>query len=234
MVSKSGADISIANLCRTFSSANLPPTPVLRGINLQVAAGETIAVTGASGSGKTTLLQIIGALDTADSGEIRVNGRELGSFDEQARATFRNREIGFVFQSHHLLPQLTALENILVPTWAAHWSQDNEHQARARYLLERMGLSDRCMHFPGQLSGGERQRIALARALVMKPCLILADEPTGALDYDTAQHLIDLLLELNRDEGATLILITHSRDCALRMSRQVELRNGLITSQTQK
>jgi lipoprotein-releasing system ATP-binding protein len=234
MASSSGADISLANVFRTFSSANIAPTPVLRGIDLHVASGETIAVTGASGSGKTTLLQIIGALDTADSGEVRVNGRELGSFDDQARAAFRNREIGFVFQSHHLLPQLTALENILVPTWATHRSQENEHLARARDLLERMGLSDRSMHFPGQLSGGERQRIALARALMMKPCLILADEPTGALDYDAAQQLIDLLLELNHDEGATLMLVTHSRDCALRMARQVELRNGLITSQTRK
>lgn len=234
MVSSNGADISLSNVFRTFSSANIAPTPVLRGIDLQVASGESLAVTGASGSGKTTLLQIIGALDTADSGEVRVNGRELGSLDEQARAMFRNREIGFVFQSHHLLPQLTALENILVPAWATHRSLEHEHQARAQHLLKRMGLLDRSMYFPGQLSGGERQRIALARALIMKPCLILADEPTGALDYTTAQELIDLLLDLNRDEGATLILVTHSRDCALRMSRQAELRNGLITSPTPK
>ena len=234
MGSSGGADITLARVFRTFSSANTSPSPVLRGIDLHVASGETLAITGASGSGKTTLLQIIGALDRVDSGEVRVNGRDLGSLDEQSRAMFRNREIGFVFQSHHLLPQLTAIENILVPTWAAHHSQKDEHQARAQYLLARMGLSDHSMHFPGQLSGGERQRIALARALMMTPCLILADEPTGSLDYDTAQQLIDLLLECNRDEGATLVLVTHSKDCALRMSRQVELRNGLINSETRK
>jgi predicted ABC-type transport system involved in lysophospholipase L1 biosynthesis ATPase subunit len=228
MGSSTGADIMLANVFRTYSSANTTPTPVLRGVDLQVPAGESIAISGASGSGKTTLLQIMGTLDMADSGEVRVNGRELGALDEASRATFRNREIGFVFQSHHLLPQLTAFENILVPTWAADGSHALEHQARARHLLDRIGLADRSRHFPGQLSGGEQQRIALARALIMKPCLILADEPTGALDYDTAQHLIELLLELNRDEGATLVLVTHSRACAQRMSRQVELRNGII------
>lgn len=228
MGSSGGADIKVSHVFRTFVQTNTSTTPVLRGIDLEVTSGETLAITGASGSGKTTLLQIIGALDTADSGDVRVNGRELGSLDETSRAAFRNREIGFVFQSHHLLPQLTAIENILVPTWAMRHSQESEHQARAHYLLERMGLADRSRHFPGQLSGGERQRIALARALMMSPCLILADEPTGSLDYDAAQKLIELLLEINRDEGATLILVTHSRDCALRMSRQVEIRNGLI------
>lgn len=228
MTASSGADIILANVFRTFATANTPPTPVLRGVDLQVASGETVAISGASGSGKTTLLQIMGTLDRADSGEVRVNGRELGSLDEPSRAAFRNREIGFVFQSHHLLPQLTALENILVPTWAADASHATEYHARARHLLDRIGLADRRMHFPGQLSGGECQRIALARALIMNPCLILADEPTGALDYETARRLIELLLELNRDQGATLVLVTHSRDCAQRMSRQVELRNGII------
>jgi len=230
MNASGGADILLSQVFRTFSPANTAPTAVLRGVDLHVKSGETIAITGASGSGKTTLLQIIGTLDTADSGDVRVNGRELCSLDEEARAAFRNREIGFVFQSHHLLPQLTALENILVPTWATHASHAQEYRARAAALLERMGLADRSTHFPSQLSGGERQRIALARALIMKPCLILADEPTGALDFDKAQHLIDLLIELNRDEGATLLLVTHSKDCAARMSRQVELRNGIITT----
>lgn len=230
MLSSGGADIKVSHVFRTFSSVHTSATPVLRGIDLEVKSGETLAVTGASGSGKTTLLQIMGALDMADSGEVRVNGRELGSLDEKARAAFRNREIGFVFQSHHLLPQLTAIENILVPTWAVHHSSESEHEARAHYLLKRMDLSSRGRHFPGQLSGGERQRIALARALMMNPCLILADEPTGSLDYNSAQQLIDLLLEINRDEGATLVLVTHSRDCAIRMSRQVEIRNGIINN----
>jgi len=233
MASSNGADITMTQVFRTFSASNTAPTPVLRGVDLEITSGETIAITGASGSGKTTLLQIMGTLDAADSGEVRVNGRELGSLDEQARAAFRNREIGFVFQSHHLLPQLTAIENVLVPTWATQASCTAEYQARAHALLDRIGLADRSMHFPSQLSGGERQRIALARALMMKPCLVLADEPTGALDYDTAQHLIDLLLELNRDEGSTLVLVTHSKACALRMSRHVELRNGMIQPQPQ-
>jgi predicted ABC-type transport system involved in lysophospholipase L1 biosynthesis ATPase subunit len=173
-------------------------------------------------------LQLIGALDTADSGEVRVNGRELATLDEEARAQFRNREVGFVFQSHILLPQLTALENVLVPTWAAPQTHALEHSARANYLLERVGLADRKTHFPGQLSGGECQRVAVARALIMKPSLLLADEPTGSLDYDTAQRLLDLLLALNAEEGATFLLVTHARDCARRMTRQVELRNGVI------
>ena len=219
--------ITVRNFTYAYPEAH---TPALQDINMDIRDGECVLLVGPTGSGKTTLLQIIGALDTADSGDVRVNGRELGSLDETSRAAFRNREIGFVFQSHHLLPQLTAVENILVPTWAVRQSRESEHRARALYLLERMGLSDRSRHFPGQLSGGERQRIALARALIMKPCLILADEPTGSLDYDSAQQLINLLLEINHDEGATLVLVTHSRDCALRMSRQVEIRNGIITN----
>jgi predicted ABC-type transport system involved in lysophospholipase L1 biosynthesis ATPase subunit len=223
----SGADIQLSQVIKTFQTG-ASPTPVLKGVDLHVGAGETIAITGASGSGKTTLLQLIGALDTADSGEVRVNGRELATLDEEARAQFRNREVGFVFQSHILLPQLTALENVLVPTWAAPQTHALEHSARANYLLERVGLADRKTHFPGQLSGGECQRVAVARALIMKPSLLLADEPTGSLDYDTAQRLLDLLLALNAEEGATFLLVTHARDCARRMTRQVELRNGVI------
>jgi len=222
-----GADVMLTNVTRTYHPPNGVPTHVLRGVDLHVAAGETLAVTGPSGSGKTTLLQIIGALDTADSGEVRVNGRELGTLDAAARASFRNREVGFVFQAHHLLPQLTALENVLVPAWAAR-KVEEEHRARAHRLLERVGLKDRLTHFPGQLSGGEQQRVAIARALIMSPCLLLADEPTGALDHETAQHLMSLLLELNRDEGATLILVTHASACAERMSRRVNIRNGRI------
>jgi predicted ABC-type transport system involved in lysophospholipase L1 biosynthesis ATPase subunit len=223
----SGADIQLSQVIKTFQTG-ASPTPVLKGVDLHVGAGETIAITGASGSGKTTLLQLIGALDTADSGEVRVNGRELATLDEEARVQFRNREVGFVFQSHILLPQLTALENVLVPTWAAPQTHALEHSARANYLLERVGLADRKTHFPGQLSGGECQRVAVARALIMKPSLLLADEPTGSLDYDTAQRLLDLLLALNAEEGATFLLVTHARDCARRMTRQVELRNGVI------
>ena len=229
-----GADVMLTNVVRTYHPQGGVPTEVLRGVSLHVAAGETIAITGPSGSGKTTLLQLIGALDTADGGEVRVNGRELGTLDEVGRASFRNREVGFVFQAHHLLPQLTALENVLVPAWANRHVAD-EQRIRAQHLLERVGLNARMTHFPGQLSGGEQQRVAIARALIMSPCLLLADEPTGALDHEAAQHLMDLLLELNRDEGATLILVTHASACAARMSRRVKIRNGIIeTADTEK
>jgi len=226
----SGADIQLSQVVKIFKTG-VSPTSVLKGVDLQIAAGDTIAITGASGSGKTTLLQLIGALDTADSGDVRVNGRELATLNEVARAQFRNREVGFVFQTHILLPQLTALENVLVPTWASPQVHAPEHRARANYLLERVGLADRKTHLPGQLSGGECQRVAVARALIMKPSLLLADEPTGSLDYDTAQRLLDLLLALNAEEGATFLLVTHARDCARRMARQVELRNGVINCQ---
>jgi lipoprotein-releasing system ATP-binding protein len=221
-----GADVLVENVVRTFVSPAGVPVEVLRGVTLRAAAGESVAVTGPSGSGKTTLLQLIGAMDRADAGEVRVNGRELGGMDEAARAGFRNREVGFVFQAHHLLPQLTALENVLVPAWTS--AVGDAVVARARDLLERVGLRERASHFPGQLSGGERQRVALARALVLSPCLILADEPTGALDQVSARALVDLLLELNREEQATLLVVTHAEACASRMGRRVRLENGKL------
>jgi lipoprotein-releasing system ATP-binding protein len=221
-----GADVVVENVVRTFGAQGGVPVDVLRGVTLRVSAGETLAVTGPSGSGKTTLLQIIGALDRPDAGDVRVNGRDLCGLDEAARSVFRNREVGFVFQAHHLLPQLTALENVLVPAWAGR--ADEARIARAHDLLRRAGLSERIHHFPGQLSGGERQRVALARALVMSPALILADEPTGALDQKAAHALVDLLLELNREEHTTLIVVTHAEACAERMGRSVALREGLL------
>lgn len=219
-----GADVRVEGLVRTFRVPGGVPVEVLRGVSLHVAAGESVAVTGPSGSGKTTLLQLIGAMDRPDGGEVRVNGRELGGLDEQARARFRNREVGFVFQAHHLLPQLTALENVLVPAWGA--APCEARQARAAQLLRRVGLGERLAHFPGQLSGGERQRVAVARALVMAPCLVLADEPTGALDQAAARALVDLLLELNGEERTTLIVVTHAEACAQRMGRRVSLCGG--------
>ena len=221
-----GADVVMENVVRTFAMPDSLPVEVLRGVTLRVAAGETVAVTGPSGSGKTTLLQIIGAMDRPDAGAVRVNGRELGGLDEGARSAFRNREVGFVFQAHHLLPQLTAFENVLVPAWSG--KVNAEQLERARHLLERVGLRNRMSHFPGQLSGGERQRVALARALVMSPSLILADEPTGALDQANAHALIDVLLELNADAHATLIVVTHAEACARRMGRRVGLENGKL------
>jgi len=219
-----GADVAVEDVQRTFRVPGGESVAVLRGVSFRVSAGEAVAITGPSGSGKTTLLQILGAMDRADSGTVRVNGRELGGMDEAARAGFRNREVGFVFQAHHLLPQLTALENVLVPAWAGKVTE--AHVARASHLLERVGLRDRMRHFPGQLSGGERQRVALARALVMEPCLLLADEPTGALDQANAHALVDLLLELNAEIHTTLVVVTHAEACAQRMGRRLKLENG--------
>ena len=223
---KGGADVVLENVVRTFAMPGSQPVEVLRGVTLHVAAGESVAVTGPSGCGKTTLLQIIGAMDRPDAGEVRVNGRALNGMDEGARSVFRNRSIGFVFQAHHLLPQLTALENVLVPAWADKVTE--ERLGQAQRLLERVGLRERMGHFPGQLSGGERQRVALARALVMSPCLILADEPTGALDETHAQALINLLLELNAEAQTTLIVVTHAEACAQRMGRRVSLHHGKL------
>lgn len=223
---RGGADVAVENVFRTYATPGGVPVEVLRGVSLHVPAGESLAVTGPSGSGKTTLLQLIGALDLPDRGEVRVNGRELGGLDEAARGAFRNREVGFVFQAHHLLPQLTALENVLVPAWAG--KTDEASVASAKRLLERVGLGSRMTHFPGQLSGGERQRVALARALIMEPCLLLADEPTGALDHQNAEALIDLLVELNRESGTTLIVVTHAQGCASRMGRRVTLTDGKL------
>lgn len=222
-----GADVQVVDVVKRFAGVGEVPAEVLRGVSLRVAAGETLAVTGPSGAGKTTLLQIIGAMDRPDSGEIRVNGRELGGLDERERTRFRNRDVGFVFQAHHLLPQLTAFENVLVPAWGGG-AVDAECRGRACRLLERVGLGDRLAHFPGQLSGGERQRVAVARALVMNPCLVLADEPTGALDQHTADALMDLLTALNGEAGTTLIVVTHSEACARRMGRRVTLVNGKL------
>jgi len=221
-----GADVRVEGVARTFRVPGGVPVEVLRGVDLRVAAGESVAVTGPSGSGKTTLLQLIGALDAPDAGEIRVNGRALDALDEAERLRFRNREVGFVFQAHHLLPQLSALENVLVPAWAS--GVDDSLRERAAHLLGRVGMGDRLTRFPGQLSGGERQRVAVARALVMAPGLVLADEPTGALDQAAAQALVDLLLDLNREERATLIVVTHAELCAQRMGRRVELKGGRI------
>ena len=221
-----GADVRVEGVTRTFRVPGGVPVEVLRGVDLRVAAGESVAVTGPSGSGKTTLLQLIGALDAPDAGEVRVNGRALDALDEAERLRFRNREVGFVFQAHHLLPQLNALENVLVPVWAS--GVDDRLRERAAHLLGRVGLGDRMTRFPGQLSGGERQRVAVARALVMEPGLVLADEPTGALDQAAAQALVDVLLDLNRGERATLIVVTHSELCAQRMGRRVELKGGRI------
>ncbi len=204
------------------------PVVVLRGVSLQLTAGDNVAVVGPSGSGKTTLLNILGALELPSSGRVVLDGQDPAGLDEPALARFRNRNVGFVFQDHHLLPQCSVLENVLVPTIAAG-SPSAETLDRARSLLDRVGLGNRLDHRPAELSGGERQRVALARALVNRPVLVLADEPTGNLDRTTADRVAGLLLELQTQEPMMLVVVTHSDRLASRMHRRLELDEGRLT-----
>ena len=201
---------------------------VLRDVNLELSRGESLAVTGPSGSGKSTVLHIIGTLDRPTSGQVLLEGRDLSQLDDLELAAVRNREIGFVFQSHFLLPQCTVFENVLVPTLASQRTSPNQVVERAKQLLERVGLGQRLSHRPGQLSGGERQRVAVVRALINRPKLLLADEPTGALDRHSARELADLLVELNREQDVTLIVVTHALELAQRMGRILELSDGRL------
>ena len=196
---------------------------VLKEVNLQLAAGEPIAIIGPSGSGKSTLLNIMGALDVPTRGTMSLDGRDLSHLTEKELAGIRNRQIGFIFQLHHLLPQCTVLENVLIPTLA---SPNTDRQERAERLLDRVGLKHRLTHRPGQLSGGECQRVAVVRALINQPKLLLADEPTGSLDHAAATNLGQLLSELNKEEGVALVLVTHSLELARQMPRVLELRDG--------
>jgi ABC-type lipoprotein export system ATPase subunit len=204
---------------------------VLDQISLEVAAGESLAIVGPSGSGKSTLLQIIGTLDRPTSGAVTLDGQDLCRLDEQQLAAVRNQQMGFVFQSHYLLPQCTVLENVLVPTIVCpDPTLRAGAPARASQLLTRVGLGERTSHRPGQLSGGERQRVAVVRALINKPKLLLADEPTGALDHASAQSLGQLLVDLNREEGVTLIVVTHAVELAKRMGRVLRLEDGKLNA----
>ncbi len=199
---------------------------VLDGLSFALEAGESLAVTGPSGSGKSTLLHLLGGLDRPTSGRVLVAGRELAAMGERELARFRNREVGFVFQDHHLLPQYTVLENVLLPTLAFPRDRPADAPARARELLARVDLAERSAHRPAELSGGERQRAAVARALIMRPSLLLGDEPTGSLDRATAATVADLLFELHRDLGTVLVVVTHSPEIASRFARRFELLEG--------
>lgn len=222
--------LQVSQVVKRYPSAGDPDgPPVLAGVDLELAPGDSLAIVGPSGCGKTTLLNLIGTLDSPDAGDIRIEGASLTGLAPAALARVRNRQIGFVFQLHHLLPQCTVLENVLLPTLAS----DNEvlrdgAPDRARKLLDRVGLKDRQNHRPGQLSGGERQRAAVVRALINEPHLLLADEPTGALDRASAETLAGLLVELNRETGVTLIVVTHSLELAHRMRQVQELRDGRL------
>ena len=221
-----GAILELAGVTKSYASPEGVETQVLRGIDLTLSKGESLAIAGPSGCGKSTLLNIIGTLDRPSSGRVVLDGRDVSALAETQLAAVRSQVIGFVFQLHHLLPQCSILENVLVPTLVV--KEPGDAEARARALLERVGLSHRLSHRPGQLSGGECQRAAVVRALINRPKLLLADEPTGSLDRGSAEALAKLLGELNREEGVALIYVTHAADLAARAGRVLELQDGRL------
>jgi lipoprotein-releasing system ATP-binding protein len=204
------------------------PLPVLKGVNLQLDRGDSLAVMGPSGSGKSTLLHILGTLDQPTRGSISLEGTDPFVLREPELARFRNRRIGFVFQDHHLLPQCTVLENVLIPTLVNVESDGGQVEKYARELLERVGLSKRTEHYPAELSGGERQRVAVARALIQKPALLLADEPTGNLDRTNAHGVGQLLIELHKQENNILVVVTHSAELAAMLPQRREVVDGVL------
>lgn len=225
---ESGPLLQLQNVSKRFDSPESGEhLEVLRSINLELARGASLAIVGPSGSGKSTLLNIIGTLERPSSGMVILSGRNLSSFTDEELAAVRNEKIGFVFQSHYLLPQCSVLENVLVPTVPQRARRNEKNVVeRAKQLLARVGLRERTNHRPGQLSGGERQRVAVVRALINGPELLLADEPTGALDAASAAELARLLLDLNRQDGVALIVVTHALDLARQMQRLCELKRG--------
>jgi len=228
------ADVSTPLSCRgvikTFSEAG-QTLRVLDGIDLQIAPGELIAIIGPSGAGKTTLLQIMGGLDDPTAGTVSVFGQDLARTASAERGRIRNRTLGFIYQFHHLLPEFSALENVAMPLLIRRMELA-EVKAQARALLEKVGLGDRLTHRPGELSGGERQRVAVARALVTGPAVVLADEPTGNLDKRTGARVLELMLALNKEQGSSLVIVTHDEEIAARMQRVLRLEDGRLQDVT--
>ncbi|HEV3439623.1 MAG TPA: ABC transporter ATP-binding protein [Gemmata sp.] len=219
--------LTVSNVSKDYPTRT-GPLSVLRGVNFSLKRSEALAIMGPSGSGKSTLLHMLGALDPPTSGTIALEDANPYTLPEPELAAFRNRRIGFVFQDHHLLPQCSVLENVLVPTLVSRDTRPADTEAYARQLLERVGLGTRLDHRPAELSGGERQRVAVARALVLKPVLLLADEPTGNLDHKNAQGVGELLIELHRQENNILVVVTHSADLAKLFSKLMEVNDGLV------
>ena len=218
--------LDVRQLTKDYTTAD-GSLSILRSLDLTMQRGEALAITGPSGSGKSTLLYILGALDTPTTGAVTLEGQDPFKLNEAQQAQFRNRQIGFIFQDHHLLPQCSVLENVLIPTLPGAGA-NAETEARARELLARVGLAERIGHRPAQLSGGERQRVAVCRALINRPALLLADEPTGNLDRSTAEAVGSLLLDLNREQNTLLICVTHSVELAGRFPRHSELKDGRL------
>ena len=228
--------LELINVAKSYESPGTGGSVrVLKDITLKVEKGDSLVVVGPSGSGKSTLLNIIGALDEPTSGRVLFDARDLTKQGDVELARIRNRQIGFVFQLHHLLPQCTVLENVLIPTLVDRSrSSKREAQERAVSLLERVGLQDHLLHRPGELSGGQRQRVAVVRALINRPKLLLADEPTGSLDEEASQNIAELLVELNRSDGVTLIVVTHSLKLAERMGHIMELSGGALKDRSER
>ena len=222
--------IAVRNLYKSFTNGGAT-IDVLRDLNFELSAGETVAIVGASGIGKSTLLHIVGTLDRPDSGRLLFKGEDVFSFDDVKLADFRNQSVGFVFQFHHLLPEFSALENAMMPSLINGTNKQKAIQA-AEEILVRVGLKDRLSYRVGKLSGGEQQRVALARALVLKPVMLLADEPTGNLDKSNSEHIHSLLMELNQEFSMTLVVVTHNSELASFMSRRVTIVDGRLTPVT--
>jgi len=222
--------LEVSNLCKEYSTP-AEPLRILTDLNLSLAAGENLAIVGPSGSGKSTLLHILGTLDTPTSGSVSLDGTDPFSLGDSELAKYRNENIGFIFQEHYLLPQLSVLENVLVPT-LAQGNPSEAEIARARNLLDRVGLSERLTHRPGELSGGERQRVAVARSLIMDPVLLLADEPTGSLDRGNASSVAELLIELQTTDNRMLVVVTHSAEVAALLQQQHVLDDGRLGATT--